>query len=312
MRFFNSIFNFLRFNRRNWKAVILCLFAATVFWFFNALNKSYSANINFPISFEYEESYIPVKPLPDKITLNVNGLGWQLLRKSMGMNILPLIITLDNPGEIKKILGTALPPIFSPQLEGLQINFVLTDTIHLYMDKRSTRNVFLAIDSIEHYVRNEFSISSEIRISPNEITLEGPQSLLKALPDTLSLVLPSRKIDKTFSEEVEVKLESDLINRNPPLVNVNFSVDRIKEITGSATLRIINSPISFRPVNRVKEVRYTYTLPESLVQDSVSNTIRAELNLQGFTNGRYKLVPTLKGLPPFSRLIKVDTVDINL
>jgi hypothetical protein len=65
MRVIQSIFNLLRFNRRNWKAVALCIFAATVFWFFNALNKNYTNNINLPMVFDYEnEKYVAIRPLP--------------------------------------------------------------------------------------------------------------------------------------------------------------------------------------------------------------------------------------------------------
>src|SRR5687767_8995754 len=63
MSFIQSIFNVLIFHRRNWKAVALCIFAATVFWLFNALNKSYTTNINLPLTFDYDQdSYIAVRP----------------------------------------------------------------------------------------------------------------------------------------------------------------------------------------------------------------------------------------------------------
>ena len=77
MRLFNSILNIFRFNRRNWRAVVLCVFAATIFWFFNALNKSYTTNINFPLSFDYDrDNFVPVRNLPAQVRLNVTGNGW--------------------------------------------------------------------------------------------------------------------------------------------------------------------------------------------------------------------------------------------
>ena len=76
MRILDSIFNILRFNRRNWKAVVLCMFTATIFWFFNALNKTYTTNINFPLDFEFDrQNFIPVKGLPQFVRLNVLETG---------------------------------------------------------------------------------------------------------------------------------------------------------------------------------------------------------------------------------------------
>src|SRR5690348_17618570 len=98
MSFFNSILNILRFNKRNWKAVVLCVFAATVFWFFNALNKNYTANITFPLGFKYrEDGYIPVRPLPDTIKVNFTSNGWNLFRRSIGIKVEPLFIPLERP-----------------------------------------------------------------------------------------------------------------------------------------------------------------------------------------------------------------------
>jgi hypothetical protein len=76
MKVINSIFNVLRFNQRNWRAVVLCIFAATVFWFFNALNKTYTTNLRFPLSFDYDhENFVPVKALPRDVRINGQRVG---------------------------------------------------------------------------------------------------------------------------------------------------------------------------------------------------------------------------------------------
>src|SRR5687768_15393240 len=118
-----SISNILRFNRRNWRAVVLCIFTATVFWFFNALNKTYTTNINFPLAFDYDnDHFIPVEGLPLNVRLNVTGNGWELFKRSTGVKKDPLQIPLERPGDVKKIVGSGLKFSFTNQLNGLQIN----------------------------------------------------------------------------------------------------------------------------------------------------------------------------------------------
>src|SRR6478609_8928242 len=132
MGFFSSILNILRFNQRNWKAVVLCVLTASVFWCFNALNKRYTTTLSFPIQFEFDrERFIAVRPLPSQVRINVTGIGWNLLRRSTGVRVPPLLISLDRPTEVRKIVGSTLPGIFSTQLGGFDINFILTDTLHL-------------------------------------------------------------------------------------------------------------------------------------------------------------------------------------
>src|SRR6478609_9977380 len=133
--------------------------AATVFWFFNALNKNYSTNISFPLAFEYnQENYVPVTQLPSTVRLNVSGLGWDLLRKSSGLKVPPLTIPLERPTEIRKIVGSTLPALLSTQLEGFQINFVLTDTLRVDIDEKVKKKFGVTIDSIQRYLHSDFGL----------------------------------------------------------------------------------------------------------------------------------------------------------
>ncbi|MBZ0247597.1 MAG: hypothetical protein K8H85_16765, partial [Cyclobacteriaceae bacterium] len=96
MNFFRVISNLFHFNRTNWKALSLCLLAALVFWFFNALNKDYSTNLRFSVNFLFDqERYVAVEPLPKEVFMNVSGNGWDLLRKSLGVNLPDMNIPLE-------------------------------------------------------------------------------------------------------------------------------------------------------------------------------------------------------------------------
>lgn len=311
MSFINSIFNFLRFNNRNWKAVLLCIFAAAVFWIFNALNKNYSTNINFPLAFEYdEEAYIPVKALPEYVKLNVSGLGWDLFRKSSGLKVTPLRIPLENPAEVKKIVGATLPPLLSTQLEGIQINFVLTDTLHLSIDPKTKKKISLTVDPAKQFLKKDFGLASPIRIQPDSVWLEGPQSLLLALPDQLILPLP-RNIDKAFNDRIEVELTTDLITANPPVVMVSFDADRLTQRTDTVALQVLNIPKDLRPAIQVKQIQYTFLIPASLARAENQPTVTASIDLADLGKGHHKLVPRLVGLNEFAQVVSVDTLHVS-
>ncbi len=210
MRFIQSIFNLLRFNRRNWKAVALCIFAATVFWFFNALNKNYTTNINLPLAFDYDhENYIPVRPLPEIVRFNVTGVGWNLFRRSAGLKVLPLVVPLPQPGEVKKIVGSTLPGLIANQPEGFAINFVLTDTLHVAIEPKASRWISLRVDSPSIIFRKGYGLASDIKIVPDSVFIEGPLNLIKSLSEPVYLKLSERNIDENFSEDIEVKFLND-------------------------------------------------------------------------------------------------------
>ena len=56
----------------NLRIVFLSLLTATIFWFFNALNKEYTAKINYPVEIIYgRDSLVAVNELPKHIPVNV-------------------------------------------------------------------------------------------------------------------------------------------------------------------------------------------------------------------------------------------------
>lgn len=313
MSFVNSIFNLLRFNKRNWKAVVLCLFAATVFWFFNALNKNYSANIRFPLNFDYDhESYIPVKPLPEYVRLNVSGLGWDLFRKSSRLKVPPLIVPLERPGDVKKIVGSTLPPLFSNQLSELQINFVLTDTLFVDIDEKIRRRVNLKVDSVESYIHSDYGLVSEVTIKPDTVWLEGPKRVVQALPEVITLSIPKRNIERNFKEEIEIFFNhNELVKRQPPVIEVSFDVEKLMEVNDRIQLRVVNTPRGYKPSMSITEINCTYRLPSSLANTLSGDSLRALVDLKDYPPGKHTLAPSVLGLPKHARLVKIDSVQIN-
>jgi hypothetical protein len=288
--------------------------AATVFWFFNALNKSYSTNINFPLSFEYnQESYVPVTELPSSVRLNVTGLGWDLLRKSSGLKVPPLIIPLERPTEVHKIVGSTLPPLLSTQLDGFQVNFVLADTLYIDIDEKVKRKFKLTVDSIRKYLDPDFGLVGSVSIVPDTVWIEGPKRVIHALPETLLVALQKRNISKDFKEEVEIVFSSNQnVTRDPPVIEVSFEVEKMMEVNDTIALELFNAPSRIRLAMKDKEINFTYRLPGSLLKKLSPDSVRAIIDLNEFARGNHHIIPIIEGLPPQAYLVKIDTVRIDL
>ena len=313
MRFIQSLFGLLRFNRSNWRAVALCVFAATVFWVFNALNKNYTTSINLPLQFDYdEEKFIAVRPLPQSIRFNVTGLGWNLFRRSAGLRVPPLVVPLPQPTDVRKIVGSTVPALVANQPEGFEINYVLTDTLHVAIEPKGTRWIKLGVDIPGLLFRNGFGPVSDIEITPDSVFIEGPEKLINSLPGQLALKLTERNIDDDFSDDIEVKfLNDELIKRNPPTVSVSFDVDRYIEIEDSVRLEIANPPKGSWPVIGGKKLSCTIAVPESSQGTFSTDSLRAVVDLKDFKRGEQKLMPVIMGLPKYSYVVEVDSVVIK-
>jgi hypothetical protein len=313
MSFINSIFHILQFNKKNWKAVVLCVFTATIFWCFNALNKRYTTTISFPLTFEYDrERFIPVMPLPQSVRINVTGIGWNLFRRGSGVKVPPLVIPLEKPAEVKKIVGSTLPGLFANQLGGFEINFIITDTLHLAVEPKGKRLLKLAPDIAEMIFRKGYTLVSPVTVSPDTVRVVGPVRLLASLTDPFYIKVPQRNIDEDYSETVELKfLNDELIERNPQLVNISFKVDRLVDVQDSIHLALEHAPKSAAQFFGRKKLKCRFAIPESLMDDYNRDSVTAVVDLKNFKRGTIKILPRFDGLPAYSRVTKVDSVVVR-
>jgi hypothetical protein len=314
MSILNSIFNILRFNRKNWKAVVLCMFTATIFWFFNALNKTYTTNMSFPLSFDFDrEHFIPVGALPQFVRLNVTGNGWELFKRSTGVKMDPLEIPLERPGDTRKIVGNGLNYAFSNQMTGLQINHVLSDTLYLDIEPRVGRWLKLAIDSIEYNLKEGYGLASEIAVMPDSAYIQGPQRVVNKIKEPVVLNIPQRNIDEQYIENIPVELPyPDLVTSEPATVSVMFNVEEMITVTDSIPLALENIPATVSEVMNSGRIPVTLSVPESFVDGLKADSLRAVLDLRGFKGGSTKIMPRIDGLPPFGTVLKIDSVIVKL
>ena len=313
MGFISSIFNILRFNKRNWKAVMLCLLTASVFWCFNALNKRYTTTLSFPIQFDFDrERFIAVRPLPGSVRINVTGIGWNLLRRSTGVRVVPLVISLERPSEVKKIVGSTLPALFSSQLNGFDINFILTDTLHVTVERKGSRLLTLEPDISEILFKEGYTLTSRLTISPDTVRLKGPLSLIRSIPNPFPVKIPQRNVDDDYHEQIRISfLNDELIYRNPETIEVSFRVDKLVEISDSVHLAVSNAPKNSWPFIERQKVPCKIAVPERSLDSLKIDSVRAVLDLTGFKRGIKKIMPRLTGLPAYSRVISIDSVTIK-
>ena len=314
MRFLNNIFNILRFNRRNWKAVMLCVFTATVFWLFNALNKTYRTNISFPLAFEYDkENFIPVEGLPQTVRLNVTGSGWELFKRSTGVKTDPLQIPLEGLEEVKKIVGTQLRSSFTFQLNGLEINHVLSDTIHVDLEPKVGRWVKVDVDSVQYNIKQGYDLTSEVAVMPDSTYVVGPKRIVEKIREPVMLNIPQRNIDEHYVETIPVELPFDeIVSIEPRTVSVMFNVEEMVRVQDSIALTIENIPATVSEVMNSRKLPVTLSIPESFMEKLRMDSVKAVLDLKNFTGGTAKMLPRVEGLPPYSEVIKIDSVIVRL
>lgn len=133
------------------------------------------------------------------------------------------------------------------------------------------------------------------------------------MPEPLSLKIPQGNIDENFRETIEVTFLNDrLVKRDPPIVNVSFQVDKLVEVNDSVRIEVINAPKQVWPFVERKKLPCRIAIPQAMLNFYHPDSIRAVVDLGNFTTGEKKVLPSLRGLPPFTRILALDSVFIKL
>ena len=314
MNLFRAISNLLRFDRTNWKALALCFFAAAIFWIFNALNKSYSTNVSFPLQFEFDNAkFIPVDPLPATLVLNVTGNGWELLRKSLGLKVPNILLSLERPVETRKIVASTLSPVVASQVGSLTLNFIVADTLRLKIEPRQSRKIKLVADLSNVTFKKNFGRISPVVMLPDSIVLEGPKSMVENLRDTLKVKIIASRISNSYRESVEVTIpDGNLIKRNPPVSEVMFDVGPMEEMGRMVKLKLPKLPLATE-VDR-DSVQCVFQFPQKERNRFLSDiaTATATITLVGIKKGETKSVlPEILGVPVYAELLHADSVKMK-
>ncbi len=248
----------------NWKVVIISLIGATTFWFFNALNKSYDATINYPVEFTFSrDSNVVMQPLPASIRINVSSGGWNLLRKTFWFNVPPVEIPLDQPAQTKYIDRGKLFPLIVNHMSELKVNHIVSDSLFLAIETKKTKNVLLKLDSTKIPLSSSHRITSPISISPDSIKLIGPSSFIDSLQSEYSLVLNMENIDDPVNQNILVNLPNNLIVSEPLEINVSFNVEQFLNEQVTVPVELAGFPKDSSKYLETGEVTVNYLVADS-------------------------------------------------
>ncbi|GAB3542600.1 hypothetical protein GCM10027443_43680 [Pontibacter brevis] len=278
--------------------------AASTFWLLNALNKSYSTQTTYPIRFVYDQNrLIPIQPLPEEVAINVTGTGWKLLRKVLRLELQPAEIYIRSVPRNNYLPGSALRPALVNALNGLQLNFVVTDTIFFNFDAKVSERIPLRLEPNQTLTDENHVVVGPVRITPDSVTFTGPSSLIDSLPNPFPLSLSENRAlseSSRISVPIDYNYES-LIKSSVEEAEVAVTVRNLVQQERQVTPELINVPdgmrLSVRPP--LAMVRY------QVLQDSVPllnrNLFRVILDYSKFNPQDSTIAPELVQKPTGTR-----------
>lgn len=214
-------------KKTDYKAITVSVLAAIIFWIMNALNKDgYSQKMSFPLQFSYNDSlYIPTQPLPEKISVNVSGSGWSLLRKAFNLDATPIKYSVSKPLKTRYLNTGSLTDSLSDYIKDVKINYIVSDRFELEFDRKISKQFTVKVDSANIDLKDRYVISSLINVNPRTITLVGPETVLSEMNSVIYVKISTKRLQENYDDEVKLPLpQNALIKANKDRVAVSFEV----------------------------------------------------------------------------------------
>lgn len=299
---------------KNIRVITLCILAAGTFWFLNALNDTYSTTIRYPIEFLYDKNeYIALEELPDEIQLNVSGVGWNLFRNNLGLKEAPIQFRLDRPSELNNIAANTLLGTISDQLTEFQVNFILTDTLYINIDNKIERSFALAVDSIGIDLESNYWITTTILHSPDSVLLQGPESILGVMSDSLIVTIPLKGIDKSYNEDIPIEVANgQLIHRNPPTINVRFGVEEYVNASKVIPITKVNFPEDSSANLGLEQALIIYQVGITSESSLTDDSFQLIADYSALNNSDSTLTLTFQSLPEEVKNVKIDSSKVKV
>lgn len=222
-----------------------------------------------------------VKEPPREIPINVTGGGWQLFKRTIALKSDPVTIRPENPAQTQFFTSSNLLPLFSSQLNDLNVNYIATDTIFFKIEPFKSRKLAISLDSASIGLRENFHITTPLFLEPDSVIFYGPASMVDQLPDVFVVSLSNAKINGNYDEELSLDMFSNsLIKKIPEVIHVRFQVEEFIEQSATVDIEMVNFPYDSLIFLTQNQVEISYKIQKSFRNKVSKNDffIIADLN----------------------------------
>src|SRR5690554_5086651 len=122
-----------------------------------------------------------VEELPDHVTIEINGNGWDLLRKYFKFNVVPFPIELSDPSVQDYLLPGVFQRSLAEQTAPTQLSAILEDTLKINIDRIIEERLNVRMDTTFNPLAPNVRFASEILVEPDSVTVKGPSSIVEKM-----------------------------------------------------------------------------------------------------------------------------------
>lgn len=301
-------------ERKRFLALVTCLFLAIGAWLFMALNNKYKYTAKTLLdyrNFPQKRAFHPLQS--DTVDLLVEGTGWQLLFARLRVKPQSISISLEKLNNRNFVLFSEQLSDVNSQLETSQkIISVKPDTLYFDFSERRIKRVPVKLVSNLGFSK-QYGIANDVQISPNYVTISGPEHDIQNIDHWNTDTLTLKKIQGTTVAKVamnQVRMKN--VNIFPTSVEVKLPVDEFTEKVIEVPLKIINNREYYNIKLYPKKVKITLLVALSKYTQVNEEFIEAVVDMNEWKVFNHNnLSVKLIRFPDYCKLVQVQPEKVD-
>ncbi|MEQ7800418.1 CdaR family protein [Pedobacter sp. ASV1-7] len=277
-------------------------------WLFMALDNKYPYTVKTVLKYNNIPQKKAFHPLQsDTVDLKVEGTGWQLLFSRLRIKPQSISISLEKLNNRNFILFSEQLYNVNDQLETSQkIISVKPDTLYFDFSEKTVKRVPVKLQSEIGFVK-QYGISNPIEITPDYVTISGPEEELHKIKEWKTDSLTLDDIQYT-SKKVVPMMQSKMKNVSifPASVEVKIPVDEFTEKVLEIPLKVINNREYYSVKLYPRKVKVTFLVALSKYSQVNEEFIEAVVDMNEWKELKHnKLRAKVVRFPDYCKMISI-------
>lgn len=280
---------------KNLPLKLTAFFCAIILWFYVALQEEYELEVNVPLAYnELSPKLALKKGLPTSVKVILQGKGLALYRERQNPGSFYLSLKGFPLGESTINLD---PDWYISNQDDIKVFQILeSQTLQVDLDTKISRR-FAVTPQIEVKTAPNFTLVSQIKISPDSITLRGSRRLLRQIKkiQTEPLIISDLKEDLALSLNIFRPFGS-AIELSEKSVEAQWEVDTlVKREFNNVAIQLLRNPDQDRFFLKPPLAKLTLTGAQTILQELVVEELRPFVDFNRFQiENKPSLAPTIK------------------
>jgi hypothetical protein len=297
-------------NDKRVAAYFVCVAIASVFWFLNALSKTYTVKIVTPVEYiNLPNNKTLASNLPENFEMTIRSHGFTILRRKLMFLLGPLSFNVNEMTNNRMVENKKTSFAFPTRQFLTEMSYQLSNTLFFRFDQMSQKLVEVK-PLVKVNLKKQFQISGKISTEPNTVVVSGPQSTL----DTLQFIYTKAKEFNVVDQSIQVKAEISPVKElffDRQSVELSIPVEEYTEAQQSVPVMLTDAPANMKVKLFPARVKISFLVGLSRFSEIHSEDFKLAVSYTDIEGGQQRLRIKIVSAPAFLYDVKITPEEIE-